>query len=144
MSDIDIAQLARRSGVRASALRYYEDKGLITSSGRRGLKRLFDPEVLERLSLIGLAQAAGFSLEEIAAMLAGEGGPRIDKADLAAKADVLDAKIADLTRMRDGLRHASACQAPELMGCPHFRRIVRVVGSEAARRARSRFRVEAV
>lgn len=135
MSDIDIAQLARRSGVRASALRYYEDKGLIASSGRRGLKRL---------SLIGLAQAAGFSLEEIAAMLAGEGGPRIDKADLAAKADVLDAKIADLTRMRDGLRHASACQAPELMGCPHFRRIVRVVGSEAARRARSRFRVEAV
>ena len=45
MSDIDIAQLARRSGVRASALRYYEDKGLIVSSGRRGLKRLFDPAV---------------------------------------------------------------------------------------------------
>ena len=43
MSDIDIAQLARRSGVKASALRYYEDKGLIASSGRRGLKRLFDP-----------------------------------------------------------------------------------------------------
>lgn len=142
MSDIDIAQLARRSGVRASALRYYEDKGLIVSSGRRGLKRLFDPDVVERLALIGLAQAAGFSLEEIAAMLAG--GPDIDKAELAAKADALDARIADLTRMRDGLRHACACTAPELMGCPHFRRIVRVVGGEAARRTRSRFRVEAV
>ena len=144
MSDIDIAQLARRSGVRASALRYYEDKGLIASSGRRGLKRLFDPEVVERLALIGLAQAAGFSLVEIAAMLSGGAGPRIDKADLAAKADALDVRIEGLTRMRDGLRHACACPAPELMGCPNFRRIVRVVGEAAARRPRSRFRVEAV
>ena len=140
MSDIDIAQLARRSGVRASALRYYEDKGLIASSGRRGLKRLFDPEVLERLALIGLAQAAGFSLEEIAAMLAGG----IDKGELAARAEAIDRQIDELTRMREGLRHAYACKVPELMDCPHFRRIVAVVGGAAARRGRSRFRVEAV
>ena len=140
MSDIDIAQLARRSGVRASALRYYEDKGLIVSSGRRGLKRLFDPQVVERLALIGLAQAAGFSLEEIGGMLAGG----IDKGDLAARADEIDRQIDELIRMRDGLRHACACTVPELMDCPHFRRIVAVVGGEAARRGRSRFRVEAV
>ena len=42
MGDLDIAEVARRTGVPASTLRYYEEKGLITSTGRRGLRRLFD------------------------------------------------------------------------------------------------------
>src|SRR3546814_8415079 len=68
--DLDIAEVAQRSGVPASALRYYEEKGLIASIGRRGLRRLFDPGVLERLALIALGRAAGFSLAEIALMFA--------------------------------------------------------------------------
>src|SRR5690606_17804977 len=52
--DLDIAEVAQRSGVPASTLRFYEEKGLIASIGRRGLRRLFDAEVLERLSLIAL------------------------------------------------------------------------------------------
>ncbi|HSX56098.1 MAG TPA: MerR family DNA-binding transcriptional regulator, partial [Sphingomonas sp.] len=46
---LDIAQVAKRSGVAASTLRYYEERGLIESIGRRGLRRTFDPGVLERL-----------------------------------------------------------------------------------------------
>ena len=46
MGDLDIAEVARLSGVPASALRFYEEKGLIASIGRRGLKRLFDPRGL--------------------------------------------------------------------------------------------------
>ncbi|MEP9379886.1 MerR family transcriptional regulator [Aquabacter sp. CN5-332] len=61
MRDLDIAQVAQRSGVPASTLRFYEEKGLIASIGRRGLRRLFDPDVLERLALIALARAAGFA-----------------------------------------------------------------------------------
>jgi DNA-binding transcriptional MerR regulator len=68
--DIDIADVASRSGVPASTLRYYEQEGLIASIGRRGLRRLFDAEALERLALIALGRAAGFSLGEIASMLA--------------------------------------------------------------------------
>ena len=49
MKDLDISEVAKRSGVPASTLRYYEEKGLIASIGRRGLRRLFDPGVLERL-----------------------------------------------------------------------------------------------
>ena len=49
---MDIAEVARRSGVPASALRYYEEKGLIASTGRRGLRRLFDADVLEQAGLV--------------------------------------------------------------------------------------------
>ncbi|ETD54036.1 hypothetical protein X778_09515, partial [Pseudomonas aeruginosa VRFPA07] len=68
MRQLDIGEVARRSGVPASTLRYYEEKGLIASSGRHGLRRLFDAGVLERLALIGLGRAAGLSLDEIAGM----------------------------------------------------------------------------
>ena len=139
MSDIDIAELARRTGVRASALRYYEEKGLIASTGRHGLKRLFDPDTVERLSLIALGRASGFSLDEIAAMLAGPSGPEIDKARLRTRADEIGRRIDALTRMREGLLHACACKAPGLMDCPKFRRIVRFAGQKAARPARRRF-----
>ena len=124
MRDLDIAELARRSGVPASALRYYEEKGLIASIGRRGLRRVFEPAVLQRLALIRLGGIAGFSLDEIAAMFAPEGGPVLDRGVIAAKADALDATIRRLTAMRDGLRHAAACPAPSHMECPKFRRIL--------------------
>lgn len=145
MFDIDIAELARRSGVRASALRFYEEKGLIVSTGRRGLKRLFDPSTLERLSLIALGRASGFSLDEIAAMVAGAAGPDIDKARLRAKAAELDRRIEDLRLMRDGLLHAVACTAPSLMACARFRGLVRLAGRQATvQPPRRRFRAEAV
>lgn len=66
--------MVRRSGVSASTLRFYEEKRLIASTGRRGLHRLFDPGVLDRLALIALGQAAGFSLDEIALMSRLAGG----------------------------------------------------------------------
>src|SRR6476646_7960971 len=106
---MDIAEVARESGLPASTLRYYEEKGLIASSGRRGLRRVFNPGVLERLALIALGQAAGFTLEEIALMFAHDGQPRIDRQKLAAKADELDSTIRRMSAMRDGLRHAAAC-----------------------------------
>lgn len=131
MRDLDIAEIAQRSGVPASTLRYYEEKGLIASIGRRGLRRLFDAEVLERLALIGLGRAAGFSLDEIAPMFAPDGRPRIDRQMLAAKADELDRAIHKLSAMRDGLRHAAACSAPSHMECPTFRRLLRAAASGA-------------
>src|SRR5262245_22462791 len=48
---LDIGEVARRSGVPASTLRFYDEQGLIASVGRRGLRRLFEPEVLQRLAL---------------------------------------------------------------------------------------------
>jgi DNA-binding transcriptional MerR regulator len=134
MSAIDINAVARRSGVPASTLRYYEERGLIASIGRRGLKRVFAPGILERLALIALGRQAGFSLDEIAAMFDTRGMAVIDRDMLRAKADELDLSIRRLTAMRDGLRHAAACPAPQHMECPTFQRIVRAAASGALSR----------
>ena len=132
MRNLDIGEVARRSGVSAATLRFYEDKGLITTVGRHGLRRLFAANVLERLALIALGRAAGFSLGEIARMFTPD-GPRIDRQMLAAKAEELDGTIRELTAMRDGLRHAAACRAPSHMECPTFRRILQAAASGAIR-----------
>ncbi|HUO67933.1 MAG TPA: helix-turn-helix domain-containing protein [Gammaproteobacteria bacterium] len=124
MKDLDIGEVARRAALPPSTLRYYEEKGLIASTGRRGLRRVFDSGVIERLALIALGRAAGFTLDEIARMFTSDGKPRIDRQALAAKADELDKKIRELTAMRDGLRHAAACRAPSHMECPTFRRLL--------------------
>lgn len=131
MADLDITEVAQRSGVAASTLRFYEDKGLIASIGRRGLRRVFDAGVLDRLALIALGRAAGFSLEEIGLMFAPDGRPRIDRQKLLSKAEDLDRTIRKLSAMRDGLRHAAACPAPSHMECPTFRRILRAAASGA-------------
>ncbi len=133
MHYLDIAEVAKQSGLPASALRYYEEKGLIVSVGRRGLRRLFDPAVLERLALIALGRSAGFSLDEIARMFAPGGKPQIDREALARKADELDVTIRKLKSMRDGLRHAAACPAPSHMECPKFRRLLGLAASGAGR-----------
>lgn len=131
MKNLDIAEVARASRMAASALRFYEEQGLIAPIGRHGLRRLYDPGVLERLKLIALGRAAGFSLSEIAAMFAPDGRPRIDRRKLAAKADELDRTIRELGALRDGLRHAAACPARDHLECPSFRRLLRAAASGA-------------
>lgn len=138
MRDLDITEVARRSGVPASTLRFYEAKGLVATTGRRGLRRLFDPGVIERLALIALGRAAGFSLDEIARVFAPHGPPRIDRKLLAAKADELDRRIRELCAMRDGLRHAAACPARSHMECRTFRRLLRAAAEGAIRAPKSR------
>ncbi|MBB4844399.1 DNA-binding transcriptional MerR regulator [Paucibacter oligotrophus] len=131
MESLDITEVARRAGVPASTLRFYEEKGLIASIGRRGLHRLFGASVLERLALIALGRAAGFSLDDIARMFSPDGQPSIDRQMLTAKADELDRTIRQLSAMRDGLRHAAVCPAPSHMECPTFRRILQAAASGA-------------
>jgi DNA-binding transcriptional MerR regulator len=128
MKFLDIAEVSARAGVPASALRFYEEKGLIASVGRRGLRRLFTADVLERLSLIALGRLAGFSLEEIAAMFSPDGRLRLKREKLAGKANDLDRTIRRLTAMRDGLRHAAVCKVPSHLECPTFRRLVKAAG----------------
>ena len=136
MKALDITEVARRAGVPASTLRFYEDKGLIASTGRRGLRRQFDPRVLDRLALIALGRASAFSLDEIARMLASDGRPRIDPGTLLAKADELDRTIRKLGAVRDGLRHAAACPAPSYLECPTFQRLLRTTAPRPSRPSR--------
>ena len=126
---MDIAEVARRSGVAASALRFYEEKGLIASTGRDGLRRTFSPDVIDRLSLIALGQVAGFSLDEIKDMLSADGRTRIDRAALRSKAEEIDSTIRRLRALSNGLHHAAVCPAENHSECPKFKRLVRAAGA---------------
>lgn len=130
MKSVDIGTLAARSGLAPSALRYYEELGLITAEGRKGLRRQFGPEALLRLSLVALGKGAGFSLPEIAGMLGKGDMPDLPRAELRHRAEDLDRQIRNLSALRDTLRHVADCPAPSHLECPSFRRLLKI----AARR----------
>lgn len=137
---MDIAEVAKHTRLAASTLRFYEEKGLISSVGRKGLRRRFGPRVLDQLALIALAQAAGFSLAEIRAMFSPDGKPHIDRKMLVSKADEVDRKIKKLKAMSDGLRHAAACRAPSHVECPTFQRLLHAAAAGALDRNKGRDR----
>lgn len=119
---MDIADVAERSGLAPSALRFYEKRGLIAPAGRNGLRRAYQPETLERLALIACARSAGFTIAEIARFLVATPSDTELRARMAGKAQELEEAIARLTRMRDSLRHASTCTHQPLVECPDFKR----------------------
>jgi DNA-binding transcriptional MerR regulator len=133
MKLIDISEVAKRTGVPASTLRYYEEKGLIESLGRRGLRRTFDHDVFGRLSLIALGRMAGFSLDQICAMFGNGLTAQVDRTLLSDKANELDRTIKQLSALKNGLEHAAVCPAPSHMECPSFRRLLKVAAARANR-----------
>jgi DNA-binding transcriptional MerR regulator len=129
MNALDIGEVVERSGLPASALRYYEERGLIRSVGRRGLRRVYGADVLERLALIALGRSVGFSLEEISGMVVPGTGLKIDRQRLARRADELDVTVRRLGALRDGLRHAAVCPARSHMECPSFQRLLKLAAA---------------
>lgn len=120
---MDIADVAKRTGVPASTLRYYQKKGLLESLAGHGQRRQFAADVIDRLALISLGQAAGFSLDEVGAMLV---NLRVDRELLMAKADEIDVQVKRLQAMSKGLRHAAECPEKDHLACPTFRRLMNV------------------
>jgi DNA-binding transcriptional MerR regulator len=118
---LDIADVARQSGLAPSALRFYERRGLIESLGRNGLRRTYDVKTLDRLALIGCARSAGFTLAQIGRFLVATPSDSVLRARMVERADELDQEISRLTRMRDSLRHASICTHTPLVECPEFK-----------------------
>lgn len=122
---MDIGKVSKISKLPTSTIRFYEEKGLIKSIGRNGIRRNFSPEVIDTLALISLGRNVGLSLDEIGTMLLPH-GLAVDRNLLLSKADELDQKIKQMTNMRDGLRHAAACKAPSHMECPTFLRLLNI------------------
>ena len=125
---MDIADVAKRTGVPASTLRYYEKKGLLKSLAGPGQRRQFAADVADRLALIALGQAAGFSLDEVGAMLV---DLQVDRQMLIAKADELDARIKRLQAMSKGLRHAAQCPEKDHLTCPKFQQLMKLSAAGA-------------
>lgn len=120
---LTIREVTLRTGVASSALRFYERRGLIASSGRRAGKRVYGADILARLALIDLAKRAGFTVAEIASILdLGTGLPRERWQALARpKLSELDDRIAAAQEARAMLAHALECPEPDAAKCPDFR-----------------------
>jgi MerR family redox-sensitive transcriptional activator SoxR len=116
-----IGEVARRVGVRASTVRYYEERGLIAPEGRSGGKRVYAQQAVERMALIAFAKKAGFSLDEIRELLAGfpdDTPASIRWSKLAeAKLVELDAMSQRIELMRAALHQVSRCGCHDLDQC---------------------------
>lgn len=142
-SEMDIGEVVRRSGLPASTLRYYESRGLIRSTGRHGLRRVFDPVVIDQLAFISFGRMAGFSLEELSEMATANSDFEVDRKKISNRADELDRTIEELTALRSCLRHVAACSAKNHFACPNFRKLLHTAGQRRApgnmpKRARDR------
>lgn len=115
---LTITEVATATGVRSSALRYYEERGLIRPVGRQGGRRHYDPEVLSRLALIALCQEAGFTLGEIGTLLDDRPGAR-ERWERLANDKLLQTErhIERLQEMQHHLQAALACTCERLDGC---------------------------
>lgn len=117
-----IGELARRTGVATSALRYYERIGLLSPAERAGQRRHYPAATAERVALIRLYQDAGFTLAEIGRLLAAAGRGRPAWGRMAErKITELDARIADAQRAKNLIEHALNCPHRDLLSCPNFR-----------------------
>ncbi|WP_312068923.1 MerR family DNA-binding transcriptional regulator [Lelliottia nimipressuralis] len=124
MKELDIREIADLSGISPSALRYYEKRGLIQPVGRNGLRRQYHENVLNKMQLITLGQAAGFSLDDIAAMFGAKGTIAIDREQLHQQSLKIDNTIRRLQLLSRGLKHAARCTQPEHTECEEFQKIV--------------------
>ena len=119
---LSIGQLARRTGVTVSAIRFYEEKGLVQPSRNAGGQRRFKRADVRRISFILIAQQLGLSIREISAALAALPERRTpNQADWArisaALRDRLDRQMKDLTRMRGRLDSCIGCGCLSLKAC---------------------------
>jgi MerR family redox-sensitive transcriptional activator SoxR len=131
---LTIGEVADRAGVAASALRFYEDEGLIDSERTDGGQRRYHRDVLRRVAFIGAAQTVGLSLREIKAAM-----QTLPRERTPTKADwerlskswrpVLDERIAELVRLRDQLTSCIGCGCLSLRSCALYN-----PGDRAARR----------
>ncbi len=117
---LDIGEVAARSGMAPSTLRFYEREQLIVSGERKGLRRQFPPEVLTTLAVVAMCRRAGFTLEEIKVVLATRGRPAW-KGLAARKRDELRAQAEHLVTIAGQLDHALHCPSSNVFDCEHFR-----------------------
>ena len=121
MKTLSISEVARRVGLKPSALRYYEHAGILTPPGRVNGRRRYDPDVLTRLAIIQLAQQAGFTLSEIRTLFEGFAQDTTPSARWRDLAKTKISEIDDLVRrtqaMRDLLAEGLRCDCLTLENC---------------------------
>ena len=121
MEELAIGDVARRAGIRPSALRYYESIGLLPAARRVNGRRRYDATVVQQLAVIRLAQQAGFTVAEIQTLFHGF-APATAPAErwrplVARKLAELDALIARAQQMQRMLEMLRECGCDSLEAC---------------------------
>lgn len=121
-TSLTIGQVAERSGVATSALRFYEDRGLIAAERTSAGHRRYSRDVIRRVAFIVFAQRVGLTLEEIGAALARLPDDRVPaRRDWARLSTAwrarIDARIAELERLKAGLTECIGCGCLSLDRC---------------------------
>lgn len=115
---LTIGEVARQAGVAATALRYYEQIGLVPPPARLGGQRRYDASILARLEVIALCKTAGFSLDEIQLLVADDAPGRPASRALAeAKLAEIDAQMDSLARARAVIEWGMRCTCPSIDAC---------------------------
>lgn len=119
---LTIGQIAARTGLAVSAIRYYESEGLVTPARTAGGTRQFERSDIRRLSFVMIAQSLGFSIAEIRRALTRLPSQRTPtKADWAKLSSefrsVLDSRIDQMTELRDRLDGCIGCGCLSLKSC---------------------------
>jgi MerR family redox-sensitive transcriptional activator SoxR len=121
---LSIGEVAKKAGISVSAIRFYERSGLLPEAERVGGKRRFGADAVRRIGVINVAKQAGFSLEEVRALLDSidRGAPAHEElqALAARKLPEMDALIERAGAMRDWLAVASDCGCESLEDCALF------------------------
>jgi MerR family redox-sensitive transcriptional activator SoxR len=121
VTGLSIGEVARRAGLRPSALRYYEQVGLLAPQLRANGRRCYDPEVLNTLTLIAYAKGAGFSIADMRQLLRGFDAqvpaPERWRAIATRKEQELDALIARAQAMKQSLQRVRHCRCDNVRQC---------------------------
>jgi DNA-binding transcriptional MerR regulator len=129
---LTIGELARRTGVATSALRYWEQLGLLSAPARVSGQRRYPLSAVEQVGVLLLLRDVGFSLRDLGVLVA---SPRAATADWRKvherKLAELDQRIAEAQAARTAIAHALACPHGSIFECPTFDRVVaaRLAGS---------------
>ena len=122
---LTIGAIATRAGIRVSAIRYYETRGLIPTARRAGGRRIYDESVFESIALVQLAQDAGFTLAETRALVAGfaPGTPASARWQAMARRKLSEIiqRIAQAERMKGVLEGLLRCRCESLDQCVRHR-----------------------
>lgn len=123
-TEIDIGALAQRSQLSTATLRYYEEKGLIHSIGRKGLRRQYALKTLDQLRLIQMAQQSSLTLEDINNIFFQQQSIQIDRTLLDDKIESIEQRIAQMQTTLLTLKHIATCPYPQHLDCPAFQKIM--------------------
>ncbi len=124
---LTIGELARRTGVAPSALRYYEEIGLLPPAARVSGQRRYGPDAVDLVGAVLFLADVGFTLAEIEQLMAARSSSPQSWRELARRKLVeLDERIAEAQAARVAVEHALACPHEDIVTCPNFQEVVRL------------------